>query len=659
MRFYKRAFLFSFVPFALLLLLSFLLVQRHVQSTVREGLRHTLRQNQENLTQLRDANELRNRLALTGALADTDLLSSAKESITAALTPLTATPQTTDQRATQTAADTPENGVQAGLQDQILQLGSHFGEDLVVVTRTDRTPVAGVARAGGGSAELVPLYVFPQMEMEKDELLVFRGEAFQTKTASLVMNGQELGYLTVGVRLNLSLFTTPSVLLHGARALYSNIGGASLLDIGTALSRCTHGGECEAYLKGHEWMSLPVLRSSEASGWTLYSLADVDQATAQVSATLRHIFLYVILISLVTTLIFSFLGSRAIVSPIETLVSHLEHCSQSGALPVFQQELPNIFEVRKLAHTYNMAAGSVRNAQENLQSAYVEFVYSLANALDARDKYTAGHSKRVSEISCALASAMGQSASDIERLRVGALLHDIGKIGISDSVLQKPGKLSDEEFKIIKRHPVTGRHILQGVRGFAKYLPAVELHHENWDGTGYPKRQRGEETPLDARIIHVADAYDAMTTNRSYRAGMTHDRALTILVENAGTQFDPKVVSVLLTISTTLQRTVVSSEITSPVPYAPEQDSARSPMTFSEQESLAAAQQAAIADFIESQTISFADRSGQHGNIRPYSGFAGRLPWGKRLQQLRPGYAVMRNSVASWVRGRTGNSRNH
>jgi HD-GYP domain-containing protein (c-di-GMP phosphodiesterase class II) len=131
---------------------------------------------------------------------------------------------------------------------------------------------------------------------------------------------------------------------------------------------------------------------------------------------------------------------------------------------------------------------------------------------------------------------------DLERIRVGALLHDIGKIGVADSVLQKPGRLTAEEFALVKEHPVIGRRILEGVGGFADFLAAVELHHENWDGTGYPKGQRGSETPIDARIIHVADAYDAMTTNRSYRCGMTHEAAISELMKYSGIQFDPEIV---------------------------------------------------------------------------------------------------------------------
>jgi putative nucleotidyltransferase with HDIG domain len=198
--------------------------------------------------------------------------------------------------------------------------------------------------------------------------------------------------------------------------------------------------------------------------------------------------------------------------------------------------------VRRLIDSFNRAAAAVREGRENLTLAYVEFVQSLASALDARDPYTAGHSRRVSEMSSATARALGLSAELAERVRVGALLHDIGKIGVPDEVLRKPGRLSPEEFTLVQEHPTIGRRILEGVNGFHPYLAAVELHHENWDGTGYPQGQAGIETPMDARIIHVADAYDAMTTDRPYRRGMSHEEAIARLCDGAGTQFDPEVV---------------------------------------------------------------------------------------------------------------------
>ena len=136
---------------------------------------------------------------------------------------------------------------------------------------------------------------------------------------------------------------------------------------------------------------------------------------------------------------------------------------------------------------------------------------------------------------------------EIDRIRVGALLHDIGKIGVADSVLQKVGRLTDEEFDLVKQHPVM---IADSRRSawLQRIFSAVELHHENWDGSGYPKGLSKEETPIDARIIHVADAYDAMTTDRSYRAGMTHEKAISILIEYAGIQFDPRIVDVFVRI---------------------------------------------------------------------------------------------------------------
>jgi HD-GYP domain-containing protein (c-di-GMP phosphodiesterase class II) len=228
------------------------------------------------------------------------------------------------------------------------------------------------------------------------------------------------------------------------------------------------------------------------------------------------------------------------------MIYHLRKSKSTGLLPEFKQELSSIREIRELTSSFDEAAGAIREARQDLQGAYLEFVGSLASALDARDRYTSGHSHRVSELACATATALGVGSVAVDEIRIGALLHDIGKIGISDSVLQKPGKLSHEEFALIKQHPSIGRRILECVQGFGPYLAAVELHHENWDGTGYPRGQSGEATPIAARIIHVSDAYDAMTTDRPYRPGMSSDEAIAILREFAGRQFDPNVVEVFI-----------------------------------------------------------------------------------------------------------------
>lgn len=203
---------------------------------------------------------------------------------------------------------------------------------------------------------------------------------------------------------------------------------------------------------------------------------------------------------------------------------------------------------------YQTAAAAVRAAQERLRQAEVESVESLAAALDARDPYTAGHSRRVSESACAIGSALGLGVEAMERLRVGALLHDIGKIGVGDAILQKKGSLTEEELALVRQHPEMGRQILEGVQGFSDFVQAVEQHHENWDGSGYPLGLRGEETAVEARIIHVVDAYDAMTTDRSYRKGMTPAMALLILRGGAGTQFDPEIVPLFAALQVELRR---------------------------------------------------------------------------------------------------------
>jgi len=144
-------------------------------------------------------------------------------------------------------------------------------------------------------------------------------------------------------------------------------------------------------------------------------------------------------------------------------------------------------------------------------------------------------------MSAAIAAALDRAPEEQENIRIGALLHDIGKIGIPDSVLQKPGILSASEFMLIKQHPIIGRRILEGVNGLSSYLPAIEYHHENWDGSGYPHGLAEHQIPLAARIIHIADAWDAMTSDRPYRQGFSRARALAVITLNAGREFDPEI----------------------------------------------------------------------------------------------------------------------
>jgi response regulator RpfG family c-di-GMP phosphodiesterase len=178
----------------------------------------------------------------------------------------------------------------------------------------------------------------------------------------------------------------------------------------------------------------------------------------------------------------------------------------------------------------------------------INTVRSLVSALDSKDAYTRGHSERVALFSKRIAEKFGYDSVATERLYLAGLLHDVGKIGVSDAILRKPDKLTPEEFAEIKRHPDEGYAILRDLEQLRYVLPAVLHHHEQVDGAGYPDGLKNEQIPLDARIMAVADAYDAMTSDRAYRAGMPHEKAVAILRSGAGTQWDAKVVEAFLSV---------------------------------------------------------------------------------------------------------------
>ncbi len=179
---------------------------------------------------------------------------------------------------------------------------------------------------------------------------------------------------------------------------------------------------------------------------------------------------------------------------------------------------------------------------ESLADLYLGTIQSLALAIDAKDQYTHQHILRVQRYAVAIARQMGMTGGELEAVNTGALLHDIGKLGVPDYVLLKPGRLTDEEFAKIKKHPAIGAAILEAVKFPWPVLPVVKSHHERWDGAGYPDGLKGEEIPLSARILAVADVYDALTSSRSYRNAWTHEAALEEIRRSAGAQFDPAVV---------------------------------------------------------------------------------------------------------------------
>jgi len=211
-------------------------------------------------------------------------------------------------------------------------------------------------------------------------------------------------------------------------------------------------------------------------------------------------------------------------------------------------------EIGELADTFNLMTAEIRSFIEKLRRAaqenkemFVGAVRSLAAAIDAKDPYTRGHSERVSHYSEVIARTLGMPEKEVEVVRIGALMHDVGKIGIEDKVLGKAGPLTEDEYEIMKSHPVKGAIIIEPVRQLKEMIPPMKHHHENLDGSGYPDGLKGDEIPAHAMIVSVADTFDAMTTNRPYQKAMEISYVFERMRSFIGKKFSPEVVEALIT----------------------------------------------------------------------------------------------------------------
>ncbi len=214
----------------------------------------------------------------------------------------------------------------------------------------------------------------------------------------------------------------------------------------------------------------------------------------------------------------------------------LIHCNAPGEFGSVQASL-----LQSIARILGTHLRNRELFQQN-EDLYMSFVRSMVSTIDAKDAYTRGHSERVALVAKILAEQMGLPANEIDDIHLSGLLHDIGKVGVDDRILRKESKLDDDEFEQIKKHPEIGCQILTGLANLERILPGVRNHHESFDGNGYPDRLKGEEIPLMARILAVADSYDAMGSDRPYRLGMPLERLEVIFRENAGPQWDPRVI---------------------------------------------------------------------------------------------------------------------
>jgi HD-GYP domain-containing protein (c-di-GMP phosphodiesterase class II) len=247
-----------------------------------------------------------------------------------------------------------------------------------------------------------------------------------------------------------------------------------------------------------------------------------------------------------------------------TLLKELKELSVQGycekndkldQLPLFiESAVKSINQMRIIKHINEELVKS----KEKLEKAYLESIETLRFTVEAKDTYTKGHSDRVSEYSVLIGKKLGLPNKDLETLKIGGLFHDIGKIGISDSILLKNGKLTNEEYDEIKRHPIIGKNILSNAAIFQNIIPIVLYHHERFDGKGYPYGISDKDIPFLARIVAVADAFDAMTSKRSYRDELGLDYVKNEIKNKMGTQFDPIVATTFLDILQNEYRSILN-----------------------------------------------------------------------------------------------------
>ena len=241
-------------------------------------------------------------------------------------------------------------------------------------------------------------------------------------------------------------------------------------------------------------------------------------------------------------------GHKDLAPPLDT-IKRLDiqgYCEKSDKfdqlLLLIESGLKAISQMRLIANMNR----ELQETYEQLENSYLETIEILRNTVEAKDFYTKGHSDRVSAYSVLIGEKLGLSENELKQLKIGGLFHDIGKIGIPDYILLKTEKLSNDEYSEIKNHPSIGAHILSNASIFADIIPIIKHHHERYDGNGYPGNLKGEEIPFLARITTVADAFDAMTTRRSYRDELSLDFAKSELINGKRTQFDPKIVDTFL-----------------------------------------------------------------------------------------------------------------
>jgi putative nucleotidyltransferase with HDIG domain len=437
------------------------------------------------------------------------------------------------------------------VQREAQKIADRMSADVLAIADTDRRIVASGGPQAASWARGVVIGNAADANTASDRAVAVGGGLYHVISVPLQLGEAVIGSLELGTALDshyarelADLSRGQAAIVADGRVLASTIDGPAARD----LAAYPASGSPDARtmrLGGESWAVQPL---SILGNVTFLALAPIDAMSAgQTQAALRSL-AWVGLGAMLLAVVGSVWLARTLTQPIDQLSRSLAAMTTGDRPREAVMVSGTSRELDQLTATFNTLLASVAAAEAEAEATYLGAVRALAAALDARDPYTAGHSERVSTFAVAIGEELRLDADAKETLRLGALLHDIGKIGVPDEILRKSAALTAAEFETIKTHPSAGARILRSIPFLAPHIPIVELHHERPDGLGYPYGLRGDAIPLAARIVHVADAFDAMTSARAYRSGRIPVEAIAELRRCIGTDFDGPSVEALIAV---------------------------------------------------------------------------------------------------------------
>jgi putative nucleotidyltransferase with HDIG domain len=534
-RLLARTLTVTFATVAVILTIAFIVITLDVRDRVRAAETDKLRVSENVFTAL-ETKRQQDQVAAMATLAENPTLKAALDTYFTE----------------RTFSGSSDEQLRATVRGEAAKLATQTPADVLAVVETNGRifTSAGPAASRWLSGGMVTIPAGGQPTFQS--VAVLPTGAFRITGARLTFGDRVIGALVAGTSLDanyaqeLSNLSTAGVVITidnsvVARTVPENVARdlvASKLPTGTAM------------LGGEEYAIRTMLSSGTAR---IYTLTSIDAAARGATRDALVAVGTIAFGSFILAAFGSFILARLVSEPINRVSSEIATMTSARDFGRTLTPTGSSRELDALTIAFNDLMRGLSAAEAETRSAYLGAIRALAAALDARDPYTAGHSERVSTLSVMMGRMMHLGSKELEVLRLGALLHDIGKIGVTDDILRKRGPLTPDEFEQIKRHPGLGARILRQVPFLEPHLPIVELHHERPDGHGYPFGLREDDIPLDARIVHVADAFDAMTSARAYRGARPASAAFAELQRFSGTQFDPACVEALLAAMPTAQ----------------------------------------------------------------------------------------------------------